>query len=259
VTFDTTPYKRIVLDVGANDGSSTLSLAEESPLTLVIAFEPSPELAAGLRQRAMHLTNYRVIEAAVDVTEGVREFNVAPSGVGSLQTLTPARERFGWLSDVAVRARTEVKVVRLDRVLESLAITRIDYLHCDAQGSDLRVLRSLGSMLSVLEEGVIEVPARTRLYREGHSRREAMDFLLDAGFRPWRVVAADVGNHEQNIFFRRAAKTDARARRIYAALFKLLTVHARLRVLPTRLRVRLAIRSRLRKRGSPRGIPTKRD
>lgn len=240
-------FDRIVLDVGANDGRTTLPLARRNPATLVIAFEPTPELAESLRRASADLPNYLVVEAAVDETEGEADFNVAPVGTGSLQTMTPEEARRGWLEGVEVTDRIRVRVVRLDRALRGLGIARVDYLHCDAQGSDLRVLRSLGDLLPQVEAGVIEVPARTRLYGTGHSAPEAIEFLLQAGFRPTRVIASDVGGHEHNLYFKRTARRSRYSRAVYRAWFAALRATAEVWVVPARGRVKVAARTRLKR------------
>jgi FkbM family methyltransferase len=245
VTIPASTYRRVVLDVGAHDGATTLPLAEADPATLVVAFEPTPDLADHLRERAAGLPNYRVVEAAVDEEEGTAQFNVAPVGTGSLRSMAFSDSRAGWLEGVAVTDRVEVNVVRLDSVLASLGIERVDYLHCDAQGNDLRVLRSLGEFLPAVERGVIEVPGRTQLYPEGHSRQQAVDFLLASGFRVVRVAASDVGAHEQNVFFKRAGHDGRLRRRLYYLWFVLLAHTASLWVVPAKVRVRLALRTRL--------------
>jgi FkbM family methyltransferase len=240
--YSQTHHQRVILDVGASGGQSTRSIAEEDPNALVIAFEPSPNLAELTRRETSHLRNYWVIEAAVADSPGDRLFNTADLGCGSL--LEFARQ--DWFPNVRTEQIT-VPVVRLDTVLGELGIVAIDYLHCDAQGSDLRVLRSLGQRLERLKAGVIEVPARTMLYDGAHSRRETFRFLVDHGFAVTRIEANDPCNHEQNVYFRRAPHSIRALRSFYSAAFWARSMVAGARTLPHRLRLVIAVRTRVRR------------
>ena len=55
--------------------------------------------------------------------------------------------------------KTKVKVIRLSSFLKDKEFKRIKYLHCDAQGSDINVLKSLGNYIKHLDYGVVEVSA----------------------------------------------------------------------------------------------------
>jgi FkbM family methyltransferase len=240
--YSQTHHQRVILDVGASGGQSTRRIAEEDPNALVIAFEPSPDLAELTRRETSHLRNYWVIEAAVADSPGERLFNTADLGCGSLLEFAVQE----WFPNVRT-AQIIVPVVRLDAVLGELGIVAIDYLHCDAQGSDLRVLRSLGARLERLKAGVIEVPARTKLYEGAHSRRETFRFLVDHGFAVTRIEANDPCNHEQNVYFRRAPHVIRGPRSFYTAAFWVWSMVAAARTLPHRLRLVIAIRTRVRR------------
>jgi FkbM family methyltransferase len=235
-------YQRVVLDVGASGGDSTRPIAEGDPDALVIAFEPSPDLAELTRRETSHLQNYCVIEAAVADVPGDNSFNVADLGCGSLLEFAEQQ----WFPNVRTK-QISVPVVRLDAVLGELGIDAVDYLHCDAQGSDLRVLRSLGTLLDRLKAGVIEVPARTRLYDGAHSRRETVRFLVDHGFVVMRIEANDPCNHEQNVYFRRARRSNRLLRSYSTAAFWARSMVAGVRTLPHRLRLVIGMRTRARR------------
>lgn len=203
-TFETaTP---IIIDVGANTGTDSLPLARQFPSGLVYAFEPTPELANDLRSKSP--SNYHVIEAAVDTDIGEKTFNV--SGVGdwgrsSLDHFDPgAREAFGGNAILNVYTKQIiVNCTRLDHFCETHNITRIDYLHVDAQGNDLRVLQSLGDKITIVKMGVVEAARSqtTKLYGNSPTRRQMAQFLLTKGFFIDRVVPNDYINSEQNIYF----------------------------------------------------------
>jgi FkbM family methyltransferase len=236
-------YSRIFVDVGAADGSDSIPVALGDATTFVIAFEPTPGLAGAIRARVSTLPNYRLVEAAVDETPGERSFNTAGMGCGSLLDFAEQ----GWL-DVGVDERLSVRVVRLDDVLKALGVDRVDFLRCDAQGTDLRVLRSLGDI--PVCEGVIEVPARSKLYEDGYSRREAFRYLADHGFGPLSIEANDAGGYEQNVVFCRSSAP----RPLRLLTFWARAVRADLRVVPHRIHVAVGLRSRLKRASGARTL-----
>jgi len=79
----------------------------------------------------------------------------------------------------------EVQTTRLDTFLQENDIDRIDFLHIDAQGHDLKVLRSLGERLPVVVAGQIEVPLNSAvaLYQQQHSLEDTVQFLAESGFK----------------------------------------------------------------------------
>lgn len=196
----------IIFDVGANNGNSFLPAARWFKWWQVYAFEPTPELVELLRGRADGMRNYQIIRNAVSDVPGKATFNVdglEDWGCSSLLEFNEAR-RTTWSDrhDLEVTHRIEVEVIRLDQFISQNGITRIDFLHVDTQGSDLRVLRSLGGRIGIVRQGVMEVPVspELKLYKDQHSKDEAIAFLEQAGFE---VVRVDVAENEANVFFRR--------------------------------------------------------
>jgi FkbM family methyltransferase len=196
----------VIFDVGANNGNSFLPAARWFRRWRVTAFEPTPELVALLQRRAEGLSNYQVIPNAVSENPGKATFNVDSLedwGCSSLLEFNEARrETWADRHDLEVTHRIEVEVIRLDRFIDDHGVKRIDYLHIDTQGSDLRVLRSLGDKLAIVQAGVMEVPVRPelRLYNDQHTKEEALAFLGEAGFV---VVDIDAVDNEANVYFRR--------------------------------------------------------
>jgi hypothetical protein len=90
--------------------------------------------------------------------------------------------------------------------MEQLQLDEIDYLHIDAQGMDLSVLRSLGRYLSKVKGGVLEAPIneKKKIYQGSHTCDEAILFLLNNGFRVTDVEKNDIEGNEVNIHFKRA-------------------------------------------------------
>ncbi len=219
--------KRIYFDVGAHDGHSFLHVKsrwrpELDPELLVYAFEPQHDLYARLKRRTSHLPNVKVYNAAVADFMGKATFHVCPdAGCSSLLPFAegvartwdvknpkwgpqrvPGDDRYRTLEHV----RDElVEVVMLDAIVEHEGITCIDYLHVDAQGADLAVLKGLGRHIHIVQAGVIEVPAsaNTALYQDQHTKEMAVQFLEECGLRVESVQPNDPFCLEQNVYFRR--------------------------------------------------------
>lgn len=201
------PWQRLVIfDVGANDGATFRHMPRWFPWMRFYAFEPTPELVTKLGAHMARWSNYRLIPKAVAETAGCLRFNVA--GVGDwgcssllefsdgLDSTWPGRD------DFKVTRRIEVETIRLDDFVKEHRIERIDFLHVDTQGTDLNVLRSLGKEIRRVRAGVIEVPQsrEVMLYRDQHTREEAMEFLAENGFKVWKTVSQQ---NEDNLYFRR--------------------------------------------------------
>jgi hypothetical protein len=62
-------------------------------------------------------------------------------------------------------------------------IDKIDYFHCDAQGNDLKVLKSFGNKISIIEQGQVEVDYKGSIYDSDNSIELVMSYLKDNNFR----------------------------------------------------------------------------
>jgi hypothetical protein len=102
-----------------------------------------------------------------------------------------------------------VGVTRLDTWIEAHLpnLSCINYFHCDAQGSDLKVLQGLGRFLSMVERGTIECASadHARLYKESPTLQEVSTFLTDNGFEIVTLRSNDVFNNELNVYFQKVS------------------------------------------------------
>ena len=246
-----------VMDVGAHTGSDSLPIAREYADMRVFAVEPTPSLADRLREESRNLPNYRVIEAAIDLEDGERTFNLAGKGLAGVNSLndyaTDAERSVQGLPRVT--ERIDVRTRRLDSLCDELGIERIDVLHVDAQGSDLRVLASLGGRLAELKAGEMEVSNRVKLYASSVHRDEAWAFLRAQGFVVVDVDPVGWDRAEENlVFVRRSLGPGRVARAAPGVLFRTLVLRCYTRILVrrteerlSRLRGRVALRTRGRR------------
>lgn len=199
---------RYLFDVGAHWGQDSLDITRNNPDVVCFAFEPTPELAAQLREKSKDFSDrYFVYEYAISDYNGVSDFHlvVGDTGSASLNSFNDnLNETWPGRTDFVVRRTIEVPVFRLDTWLSIYGehIEEIYHLHIDAQGSDLKVLESLGNKIGIVQSGVIEVPQQDelRLYKGQHTKNECLEFLEKNNFVVTHVVSQV---NEDNLFFER--------------------------------------------------------
>jgi FkbM family methyltransferase len=211
---------RIIFDVGANNGSSTMDYLQD-PTVELYAFEPNPILYDDLCKIQEKNPNYHPVKAAVGETDGEAVFNLAGPVVPSMpflhqegisnygcSSLLPfsetVHEEWEDRPDFQSFAKVNVMTIRLDTFVEMNSIPSIDYLHIDAQGMDLSVLKSLGKYLPIVKEGVLEAPIndKKKIYTGSHTCEEAILFLLNNGFRITDIEKNDTEGNEVNLYFK---------------------------------------------------------
>lgn len=197
----------VFFDVGANNGESSISIAKNNSDALVYAFEPTPQMISEIKYKTQNLINYMLVETAVSDYNGKTIFNVAGNadwGCSSLLTLSEkAKTDWQGRTDMFVTEQIEVSVIRLDSFIETAGISKIDYLHIDTQGSDLKVLKGLGKYLKIVREGVMEAAAKKDiLYVGQNTKEESVQFLQENGFIITNIITNDVAENEVNIFFK---------------------------------------------------------
>jgi FkbM family methyltransferase len=142
---------RVIFDVGANAGIYSLAALATQPDLAVHAFEPTPEIAARLRQTAASngLQNLKVHEVAVYHEMGYVMLNRCRGAFGSnegMNFITAA-------SDSSYGERVEG--VCLDRFCYERAIDRIDLLKLDIQGHEHSALMGAKGLLQRGGVGII--------------------------------------------------------------------------------------------------------
>lgn len=193
--------RKIIFDVGCNDGR-TFKEAIHYGHT-VYAFEPHPILASKVLNwiNELDIKNYYLSQQAVSLVDGFIEFNLSLTddmGCSSLKKYNekPHNGYFQPFSDTIL-----VSSIRMDTFIKQHKINKIDYLHIDAQGSDLEVLESFGENLDVVVEGVIEVPNLVTLYENTKTKEQSIDWLIANNFQII-CIENDETDNEQNIYFR---------------------------------------------------------
>jgi FkbM family methyltransferase len=195
----------IIFDVGANNGSSCSHLVNDE--NIVYAFEPTPFLLEKYLY-AMSSKNYIVIPKAVSNFNGEAQFNIAGQadwGCSSLNNFSDnLQQTWNGRTDFKVTKVINVKVIKMHTFIEENNIQTVDFLHCDTQGNDLKVLKSFENKISILKSGTVEAFAKNPLYKENdNSVENIVSFLRENNFKINQISNNDHFGNEVNISFSR--------------------------------------------------------
>tara|TARA_B100001027_G_scaffold206443_1_gene170027 strand:+ start:18 stop:806 length:789 start_codon:yes stop_codon:yes gene_type:complete len=210
-----TPKKNIIFDVGANEGSDGLSLALLFKNCQVFAFEPNKYYIKVIEYHkkkiektiGKKINNYKVYNKAISTKDRVLNFNISKN-VGSHSLYEFNRKLYHFrrhVKDYETIRKTKVKVIKLSSFLKNAKFKRIKYLHCDAQGSDINVLKSLGSYIKYLDYGVVEVSATKKkdLYKNSQNNLlNLRNFLKKKNFLITNIMSNDSFGNELNVKFK---------------------------------------------------------
>jgi len=200
----------LLIEVGGYDGRDSLVYHERG--YTVFTFEPEQNLYAALAERTRDLARYTAINKAVSLVDGTIAFNVCKWGGAS--SILPFKSDSELISHwTAERYDIQysgvsypVQSTRLDTFIreQGLENTPIDFLHVDAQGADLDVLKSLGIYAKNVREGVIESAySKDKAIYENQNNTvdSATAWLEQNGFKVTNVIPNDPTQCECNICF----------------------------------------------------------
>ena len=202
----------VVLDIGACEGEESIRYARAFPRARIFAFEPLPANQELIRVNlARHSLEGRVelVPLALADETGESTFHVSSGrpreefsgpdwnyGNKSSSLLPPASASamHGWIEfKESITVRTDT----LARFCASRGLSRIDFVHLDVQGAELRVLRGAGAHLARVTALWLEVADR-ELYRGQALRGEIHRYLRSRGFA---LVAAAMHGVEGDAFY----------------------------------------------------------
>lgn len=207
--------EQIIFDVGANEGHDGLSLALLFKDCKVYAFEPNKYYIKIINNHkkkiekiiGSKINNYKVINKAISIKNTSLILNISKNvGAHSLYNFNKNLYKFKrHVKDYEVTKKTRVKVIKLSSFLKNKNFNNIRYLHCDAQGSDINVLKSLGNYIKYLNYGVVEVSSSRKkdLYQNSHNNfNNLKKFLKKNNFIITDIKSNDPFDNELNVFFR---------------------------------------------------------
>lgn len=197
----------VYFDVGANDGTTSARWCE-SQSNLVFLFEPNPALAQHLRERWKSNPWVQVFDCAISDYNGEAQFNICEAndkGCSSLLTVSQdGLTKWGGRTDMVPSRTIKVQVRRLDSFEFWDQFGEVEWLHCDAQGSDLAVLRGLGEHIKKVRHGCVEAANKADiLYVGQNTADETRKYLESHGFGDFKTNGNDPQGNEVNLEFHR--------------------------------------------------------
>lgn len=204
-------YKRLYIDIGANEGNFAVKYANLQPDTFFVAFEPIPALIERMKTHSTHLNNIEFVETAVSNYQGNSVLKVSPpsSQYGDyacsslLEFSDKSKTNWPGREDFQVIESINVNVSRLDRFIIENEIEKIDYLKIDTQGHDLKVLEGCGEFLSIIREGEMEAATKQDILYTGQNIQEdCIKFLEQNNFEVVAIHSNDIFANEVNIIFK---------------------------------------------------------
>jgi FkbM family methyltransferase len=198
------------IEVGANQGTDTDRFIEQ--YDRVFSFEPIQELCNQLWEKYRFNSKVMIFPFAVDIVNAFKNFNISTGydwGSSSLFEFDYDNLRGGkwyepdpnfYRGDMETHHSYLVPTITLYDFVTMYNINKIDYLHIDAQGNDINVLKSLGNKLNIVQAGILEVGCGLDIYKNTDNRIEtAITFLNSNGFRITDSFIQTEG-HEINLF-----------------------------------------------------------
>jgi len=153
----------VLVDVGAS-GRVHPKWRRIAKHSVCVAFEPDERERAEMTDsdsfRALHVLGQALSEDA----EGKTRFHLTASPFCSSR-LVPDRagvQPYAFAPLFEVERVVELETIDLPTALDQLGLERVDWFKCDSQGTDLRLLRSLGDrrlsglLVAELEPGIID-------------------------------------------------------------------------------------------------------
>ena len=198
--------KNVILEVGSHDGLDGLALSLYNPNIYVYSFEPNKDLnKIYLKNKKkienffnIKIQNHQIIKEAVSNFDGISYFNISQNTALSSLNNFHKKNKFNDF----FKSKIKVKTTKLSTFLIKEKIKNILYLHIDAQGSDLMVLKGLNKNIKNIYKGVIETAKDKKIQRyEGESTlKEVLKFFKLHEFIINKKVH-NFNNFEFNIYF----------------------------------------------------------
>lgn len=193
---------RVIFDVGANAGIYSLAAVAVNPQVQVHAFEPTPEIARGLRET--------IAENRLGSNISVHELAVSErTGRAALMRYRGSDDTNGGMNFIVEQSDASAESVgttSIDEFCDAQGIEMIDLLKMDIQGHEASALRGAERMLSEGRIGTIFLELNWGPPGEPSSAQECIDLLSNAGYKfaapsgalswsaagPWLRSCADI-------------------------------------------------------------------
>ena len=178
----------VVLDVGANVGAHTLTLANlVGPNGKVLAFEPNPAINRKLARNVglNRFSNVAIHQLALGEAEGVLQLRVPAAGTAEFSNP-------GMASLVALDSPhdlVDVGVRRCDDIVRDERLGRVDVVKIDVQGFEMQVLRGMAKTIGDFHPVILFEFEDWAWEKAGSKLVEAVDFFATRSYGLWEIEA----------------------------------------------------------------------
>jgi len=174
--FDEAKNANVILDIGANIGWTALRFASKNPKAIIIAFEPHPITF----QRAQNNFGRNNLSNITCLNIGLGE-SASTLKIYELMDNNSGMNRI--VLEELDRPFKEVKIERLDDVLENRNIHHVDMIKMDVEGFEGFVLKGASKILTNSNAKILMETDDAFLKNNGNSARELIDILKGYGYQ----------------------------------------------------------------------------
>ena len=172
----------IVLDIGANIGFHTVTMAQAASRGHLYAFEPVAEMATqnSINCGLNRLDNVTIVHCAMGNKPGEMEMRVNVAGQGLQGTSTLLEENAHVQANPDFYRPRKIRTFRLDDIIDGLNIKgRIGFVKIDTEGFDALVLEGASETIRAHKPVMIVEAHSTRLAQTGKSWQWFLDTFPD--------------------------------------------------------------------------------
>jgi FkbM family methyltransferase len=181
---------RVLFDVGANVGQSTMLYARHFPDATIWAAEPTDDSFAALERATAALPGVRPLQLAFGESAGKVRMTMESTSTRNHITSAPVSE--------LVR---EVRIDRLDAFCAAQGIDAINFLKVDTEGHDLEVLKGATGVFPRVDFVQTEV-SMNRYNRFHVPFQDVFDFMSDQGFMLYKIYGLAFESREHGVLRR---------------------------------------------------------
>ncbi len=174
--FDESKDVKVILDIGANIGWTALRFASKNPKAKIIAFEPHPITF----QRAQDNFGRNNFNNILCLNIGLGE---SPSILKIYELMDNNSGMNRIVLEELDRPYKEVKIERLDDVLNSRNIHQVDMIKMDVEGFEGFVLKGASKILTDSNAKILMETDDAYLKNNGSSARTLIDILKGYGYQ----------------------------------------------------------------------------
>lgn len=171
---------RTVVDAGANRGQFSLAVREVSSDTKIVAFEPLPEIADRLNRSFVEDPNFTCYPVGLGAEAEQKSMIVAKASDSS-SFFEPTNRQVAMYPKAAPVRRQDVRVERLDLIVQSCDLERPSLLKIDVQGAEMDVLSGAAGVLSSFDAVLVEL-SFVELYAGQPLAGSVICWLAERGF-----------------------------------------------------------------------------